>query len=730
MKKILIVGGGCAAMATAFALSDTEELRQQYKIRVLQPGWRLGGKGASGRNLDAGMRIEEHGLHVWSGFYENAFWMMRRCYKELARDPSSPLSTAFDAFVEHHQAGMGFAQSNGWGIWHGSVPHEQGMPGDAISSEEYKVLEPARSPWDLMQSLVLWSLRYVQSNQKVDASINSNGQHSGGWLLQMLYQLTSMPSGGLLKKIKHILKLLIVFLQILLAWLGMHRLNKSLTKDTQAVDRVEVSERCFVLADRLVPLQSQARELAERSLENQNLHRIARLAELLSAMMIGLLRGQAPLDGFDAFDDFDLKDWLSMHGASKDALDEPTIEALYCYVFAYENGDVERPKFAAGVAVRMAFKLLLCCKGALFWRMKAGMGDTVFAPLYLVLKNRGVEFDFFTRVTDIRSDQGGIHELNIERSATTVDGLPYEPLIHVKGVPAWPDRPQYEQLVQGKQLEQHFYNRKCDLDTDLTDWSCINSSTLKLGQDFDIVVCAASVAAIPRLAPTLLSQSPELAQAVLKQSTVRTQSSQIWLNARSEELGWVHPSTVVTGLPKPMDTWADLSMTLSMESPKNSDKSPKSVHYFCAAMPDDPTDSDQLKTQEQADAIAMKNTLNWLNRHSKWILPALLKIAEDSVLLHDFRLNKKSLFAQQWFSGNIDLSSRYVLSLPSSTTYRLEAKIQGIRNLIFAGDWVKTGLNYGCVESAVIGGLKAARAISGYPSNIHSENDIGASNYE
>ena len=29
-------------------------------------------------------------------------------------------------------------------------------------------------------------------------------------------------------------------------------------------------------------------------------------------------------------------------------------------------------------------------RGALFWKMRAGMGDVVFAPFYEVLKRRGV----------------------------------------------------------------------------------------------------------------------------------------------------------------------------------------------------------------------------------------------------------------------------------------------------------------------------------------------------
>ena len=37
-------------------------------------------------------RIEEHGLHLWMGFYENAFRLMRECYAEAGRDPASAAS--------------------------------------------------------------------------------------------------------------------------------------------------------------------------------------------------------------------------------------------------------------------------------------------------------------------------------------------------------------------------------------------------------------------------------------------------------------------------------------------------------------------------------------------------------------------------------------------------------------------------------------------------------------
>ena len=71
--RVAILGGGAGGVTAAFELTATPDLREQYEVTVYQRGWRLGGKGASGRNQERGQRIEEHGLHMWMGFYEQAF---------------------------------------------------------------------------------------------------------------------------------------------------------------------------------------------------------------------------------------------------------------------------------------------------------------------------------------------------------------------------------------------------------------------------------------------------------------------------------------------------------------------------------------------------------------------------------------------------------------------------------------------------------------------------------
>ena len=77
-----------AGLSAAWRLSEPGWRDRFESITVYQRGWRLGGKGASSRGEDG--RIEEHGLHIWLGSYENAFALLRECYAELDRATTDP----------------------------------------------------------------------------------------------------------------------------------------------------------------------------------------------------------------------------------------------------------------------------------------------------------------------------------------------------------------------------------------------------------------------------------------------------------------------------------------------------------------------------------------------------------------------------------------------------------------------------------------------------------------
>jgi uncharacterized protein with NAD-binding domain and iron-sulfur cluster len=93
-RRIAVLGGGIGALAAVFKLTQQPNWQDRFDITVYQLGWRLGGKGASGRNAQYNDRIEEHGLHVWAGFYENAFQLMNAVYKDYV-PPASPAAPFF-----------------------------------------------------------------------------------------------------------------------------------------------------------------------------------------------------------------------------------------------------------------------------------------------------------------------------------------------------------------------------------------------------------------------------------------------------------------------------------------------------------------------------------------------------------------------------------------------------------------------------------------------------------
>ncbi|MBV1921001.1 MAG: hypothetical protein KUG73_09985, partial [Pseudomonadales bacterium] len=85
---------------------------------------------ASGRNAKDHERIEEHGLHIWFGFYENAFKVMRDAYGELDRPKDAPLATWLDAFKPHSFVVVEEHIKDQWKTWPIEFPMKAGLPGN------------------------------------------------------------------------------------------------------------------------------------------------------------------------------------------------------------------------------------------------------------------------------------------------------------------------------------------------------------------------------------------------------------------------------------------------------------------------------------------------------------------------------------------------------------------------------------------------------------------------
>ncbi|MCB0664030.1 MAG: NAD(P)-binding protein, partial [Saprospiraceae bacterium] len=129
-KRIAVIGGGLGSMTAIYNLLNLPDGKDKYDITVYQLGWRCGGKGASGVNIEKGCRVEEHGIHFWFGFYENAFRMMKELYGSLHRPSGAPLATFNDAFKPKPYMTLTEHVEGTWVDWKMDLPKLPGTLGD------------------------------------------------------------------------------------------------------------------------------------------------------------------------------------------------------------------------------------------------------------------------------------------------------------------------------------------------------------------------------------------------------------------------------------------------------------------------------------------------------------------------------------------------------------------------------------------------------------------------
>lgn len=691
--KVAIVGGGCAAMSAAYELTHGENAGK-FELTVYQLGWRLGGKGASGRGV-AG-RIEEHGLHLWMGHYDNAFALMRRCYQDLGLDWRKAFSPA---------PYVGLADSVGGNDWQrlmACFPPTAGSPGDPRQSNAGGYL--SRSI-DLLRALVAAAENAPRAptselgRSEVLRITGHNGeQRKPGWRRVLAY-----GELGSLTAVLHGLAL-------------MQNVLSSAASDSAA--KPTLSQ---LLDDISASVHRLLTPLLERDTPSRYLWEII---DVVLAQVRGGIRLMTDSRGLSAINQYDIREWLAMNGAAERSLQSAFVRGLYDLAFAYEHGDSKRPSMAAGEGLLGSMRMFFTYREALFWKMHGGMGDVVFAPLYEELKRQGVRFEFFHRLENVGLASGSPHDgdtphvnsLTFAVQATTKGQAEYNPLINRGGARCWPADPQWNQLVEGDQQRCAARDFESFWDPGPT-----HDRKLEIGKDFDFVVLGVSIGSIRHTCNELIEFDGRWRLMVDQVKTVATQSLQLWIREDLQQLGWTGPSPTLSAFVTPFDTWADMSHLVPIE---NWPAPVKTIAYFCSVLHTSQDDEEfGIAYQHRAFDQVRENAVKFLDEEIRHLWPNavdqdgfrwdVLTEPPDGGLSPP--LHGAARITSQYWRANINPSDRYVLSLPGTIECRISPLDNTFDNLTICGDWTDCGFNLGCVEAAVMSGRLAAHALSLVP---------------
>ncbi|WP_234683759.1 NAD(P)-binding protein [Bradyrhizobium monzae] len=692
-KKVAVLGGGIGALSAAFELTELDSSGEMFDITVYTLGWRLGGKGAVGRR-DAhwGYRAEEHGLHVWTGFYDNSFFLVDRCYDALQRlGYAVPFGSRDAAFCALDRCTLMEEFGGDWHPWSFDLPPRAGKPGE-FDEDEFVTLV------DYLQSLIGASVSYIQN---ADLPAEFHDVHDAS---------AAMSARRLARAFEDV----------------------QLEADTLPDDPKDISAaQSEILQKRLRTALDALREYQRDIVGRDDLRHAFILIELAFTIALGMLADGVMWYGFDHIDEFEWSDWMRSHLCSDDALNSAVVRGCYDYVFGYLRGN---QNVGAGTGTRVLLKLMFGYKGSFFYVMKATMGELIFAPLFRLLRARGVTFEFFHRVDSLvlSADATFIERIEVGVQATTIGNVPYCPLISIPNGPGialdtWPTHPKYELLNEDHALAPY------DLESAWTEWRDVDHKSLRVGSEFDVIVLGISIGALDRICAELVEHLPAWKSMVGAIRTTPTMALQLWTTKTTEELGWKGgDETILSGFARPLDSWGDLSLMLPTETWTTAP--PRGLAYFVGSFPETKSppppapDPDYPKRQlEYARALARE----WVQTRLGALWPNLVTTAGlqwDLFFDPEGRCGEARL-AAQYLRVNINPSDRYVLSVAGSVTNRIRADDSGVGNLYLAGDWVRTGLNAGCVEASVMAGRAAAGAIRGVKISMPNATDFEDFNF-
>jgi uncharacterized protein with NAD-binding domain and iron-sulfur cluster len=691
--RVAIVGGGMAGLTAAYELSRTAELRRRYRVTVYQMGFRLGGKLASGRNWEAGARNEEHGLHVWFGFYENTFRLAAEVLERWRAPEGSPFRSVWDIVRPLERGLLGVRR----GDRVRTIPAFHPRNSDAPGSERLELS---------------WRALLVQALDALDTVISTlrgrtAARHQRGWRARWGRRLWTAPRERSATRRRTARSRPLPGPP---GWLGgpaasgVHRLL------------------CLLHPWLRLPFDRPTRR-----------HPAARTLFYWVDCALAVLRGLLdPADGIyrdgdlDRLNDRDLREWLLDHGARPETAREwPWLDALYDATFQFLDGCRERPSFEAGTALRFLLRIVFTSKHAVVYLLEGGMGEAFVAPLAEVLRDQGVRFELFHRLDglELSADRRRVERLRFARQARPKDGAAYQPLVTWNGLRCWGAKPDWSQLEHGAEMER--------LGVDFESRWSVNpfetGQVVRRGADFDAVVMALPLGAI---APDpdgrtpcreWLDAVPHVRRAAEGIALAPSVAAQLWLRPDHRALG-AGRDNAMCGWAAPFSIWSDMSQVLAHEGWRGAGTAPPGTTvYLTGAWETDAhlASSAERDTRARDRRAALEQLAAQLERHGAQLWPGLARPdgGFDWDALHEpprpgagGRAGADRLEGQ-YVRTNVEPADLCDGAQVGASALRPEAHESGLENLAIAGTWARTSINSTCVEAACMSGMAAARAL-------------------
>src|SRR5262249_38689867 len=128
-------------------------------------------------------------------------------------------------------------------------------------------------------------------------------------------------------------------------------------------------------------------------------------------------------------------------------------------------------------------------------------------------------------------------------------------------------------------------------------------------------------------------------------------------------------------------------------------------------------------------AATRREAVTWLGRHARPFWPLAMRADDPDALDYEALVDPAGRSGEARLDAHyvrihIDPSEAQPRAPAAPAPRRLRRDRSGFDSLVLAGDWTRSGIDLGCVESAVMSGLQASRAISGHPQSVFGERDI------